>query len=399
MSDQVRLAIVGCGGIAGAHLDGYANLFKAGYDKFRITALVDTKADNTKAFADRIEGFAGYRPEVYDSVKAMIKAKAADAADVCLPHVFHHVGAIPCLKKGIHCMIEKPFGITVKASKKIIAAAEKGGAKVAAAEQIRRTMGARTIEWAINKKKMIGKPRFFTQEVFLFQEFDWKAYAFAWRGLKLLGGGGMLFDAGAHFTDMMLHVFGPIAEVDCDMRTFEKIMLNSRELGKQPLDVEDTWLGTLRFESGFVGHWSYSRVGFGHAASTGVFYGDKGSFHDRQKWMHPFQLGADLKTRDGVEMTYEDLNKQYLEALTAKQKAQIFPYDLSDGISNECHDFIEAVAEDREPEIGGEKAMMAKAVCLAMYESAFAGKPVKIADVISGKVSAYQKPVDEYWKI
>jgi len=138
---------------------------------------------------------------------------------------------------------------------------------------------------------------------------------------------------------------------------------------------------------------------FGHNVSTGVFYGEKGSLHDRQKWMHPFQVGADLKTREGVETSYEDLNKQYLEALTAKQKAKLFPYDLSDGISNECHDFIEAVAEDKEPEIGGEKAMMAKAVCLAMYESQHIGRPVSIADVVSGKVNAYQKPVDEYWKI
>ena len=399
MSDQVRLAMVGCGGIAGAHLNGYEALLKAGYDKFQITAVVDNFEQNAKGFADRIEGFSGIRPAMYSSVEELIKAKGADAADVATPHAFHHTASVPLLKKGIHCMVEKPFGITVKASKKIIAAAEKGGAKVAAAEQIRRTMGARTIEWAINKKKLIGDPRFFSMDVFGYQAFDWTTYAFAWRGLKLLGGGGMLFDAGAHFTDMMLYVFGAVKEVDCDMRTFLPIMLNSRELGKQPLDVEDTWLGTLRFESGFVGHWSYSRAAFGHNVSTGVFYGEKGSFHDRQKWMHPFQLGADLMTKDGVEVKYEDLNAQYLASLSAKKKAALFPYDLSDGISNECYDFIEAVAEDKEPEIGGEKAMMAKAVCLAMYESQFCGRPVTIADVISGKVNAYQKPVDEYWKI
>ena len=30
--DMINIAIVGCGGIAGAHLSGYDNLVKAGYD-------------------------------------------------------------------------------------------------------------------------------------------------------------------------------------------------------------------------------------------------------------------------------------------------------------------------------------------------------------------------------
>jgi len=72
----------------------------------------------------------------------------------------------------------------------------------------------------------------------------------------------MLFDAGAHFTDMMLHVFGPVAEVDCDMR--KSLPINSiRATRKAAAGRRDTWLGTLRFESGFFAHWELLAAAFG----------------------------------------------------------------------------------------------------------------------------------------
>jgi hypothetical protein len=41
----------------------------------------------------------------------------------------------------------------------------------------------------------------------------------------------------------------------------------------------------------------------------------------------------------------------------------------------------------------------AKAICLAIYESATAGAPVKVQDVFDGAVSAYQDPINEHWGI
>jgi len=398
--DQVKLAIIGCGGIAGAHLSGYESLLEAGYEKFRLPAVCDTNRENAEAFAQRIEQASGQRPAAFASVEDMLKNSQIDAADICVPHAFHHTAAIPCLREGINVMIEKPGGITVKAGKKIMAAAEGSGAIVATAEQVRRTKGARVMQWAINEKRMIGEPRFFTMEVMSHDEFAWDEYKFAWRGLRLLGGGGMLLDAGAHFADMMLHVFGPVAEVSCDMRTFYTPTLDGPAgLGEQPLDVEDTWLATLRFESGLMGHWSWSREAYGHKVRTGVYYGAEGSFQDRQEWMHPFQFGADLMLKDGTEIPYEQLEEQYMATLTEAQTQRLFPLGLDDAITHECWDFVEAVAEGRPPEVDGEAALQAKALCYAFYESNLAGKPICPADVQSGRANAYQQPIDEYWGI
>ena len=399
MADRIKLAIIGCGGIAGAHLDGYEKLVKAGYDRFRIEAVCDTNPERVEAFADRTEKVTGERPAVFASTTDMLKESRLDAADICLPHAYHHAAGIACLERGVHVMIEKPCGITVKATHRIMDAAEKSGCTVAAAEQIRRCKGSRVIEWAINRERMIGTPRFFSMEVMGEQAFDWTSYAMAWRAVKLLTGGGMILDGGAHFTDMMLYVFGPVEEVYCTMRTFDTPTVDVPDLGEMPVDVEDTWLGTLRFESGLVGHWSWSRVAPGFPVRSGVYYGDQGSFKDRQAWMHAFQFGADLKLADGTEVPYEEIEQRYLEQLSPEEMEQLFPYGLDDGISNECWDFVEAIAEGRPPEIDAAAGLKAKSLCYALYESATLGRPIKVADVESGKVNTYQKPIDEYWEI
>ena len=172
MAEQVKLAMVGCGGIALAHVNGYKNLVNAGYDRVRIAALCDVNPDNLASMASTIEADFGYRPNSYATAEEMLASEEVDAADVCLPHAYHHTGAIPCLEQGVACMVEKPIGITVRATRKMMEAAEKSGATLAAAEQIRRCTGARTIEWAINDQKMIGAPRFFSMQVFGEQPFE-----------------------------------------------------------------------------------------------------------------------------------------------------------------------------------------------------------------------------------
>ncbi len=400
MSDAVRLGIVGAGGIAQAHLNGYEKLINAGYEKVAITAVCDVNEENANSTADRIEENLGKRPQVFATADEMVEADAADAADICLPHAYHHTAGVTCLEGGVHIMVEKPVGITIEATKRMMEAAEGTDLVIAGAEQIRRCLPARAIEWAINDQRMIGEPRFFTQEVFSWNPLDRESYKFAWRALKVLGGGGMLLDAGAHFADMVQHVFGPVETAICTMRTIDDTIIDLPDVEPQPVDVEDYWTATLVFESGLTGHWAWSQHAPGRKLSTRIYYGTEGSFADKQEWMHPFQFGADLIRNDGTEVPHEDIEVQYSASLSEDEAARLFPYEITDGIAIECWDFIEAVAESRDPEIDAEEALQAKSLCFALYESAHAGgEPTSVEAVKSGEISSYQDPIDEYWEI
>ena len=94
MAEQVRLGFVGCGGIAGAHLEGYKRPIAAGYDRFAITAVCDVNG-KPQGLAARVEEITGGCPWS-STADEMAEAGAADAADICLPHAYHHTAAVAC---------------------------------------------------------------------------------------------------------------------------------------------------------------------------------------------------------------------------------------------------------------------------------------------------------------
>ena len=403
MSDKVRLAIVGTGGIAGSHLEGYRTLLGAGYDQFEIAGLCDNSKERLATFAGKVKDALGASPAQFSSVEEMVAADAGiDAADICTPHAFHHTTAIPCLEGGIDVMVEKPCGITVKANDLIIDAGKKAGKLVAVAEQVRRGVRARCMNWALNEAKMIGDVQLFNVEGYSRWDFgggNYDAYMWQWRLLKLLTGGGMVFDAGAHFADMMRHLFGEVDEVYAVMRSLQSPMIDSPELGPTAKDVEDTWFSVMKFESGLVGNYSWSFSVSGENVATQIFYGTEGSARDRGGWMHPFQNGGDLTFADGSTKAYEEIEAEYRAQLDDATRDKLFPYGVENDIALECWDFVDSVANRRQPEIDGVEGKRAKCICLALSESSEAAAPVKVSDVFEGRVSAYQDPINEHWGI
>ncbi len=401
--DSVRIGIIGTGGIAGAHLKAYRRLRDAGYGCFALTAVCDCNAARRAAFAASVAEQLGTTPCQFASAEELAASGTVDAADICTPHAFHHSTAIPCLEAGLDVMVEKPCGITIRAGQRIIAAAQAAGRWAAVAEQVRRGIKARAMRWAVSEANLLGQVRFWAVTGFSHWDFAAAsyrdAYSWQWRLARLLAGGGMAMDGGAHLADMMLHLFGPVEAVYATTCAYQQPSVAPPELGPQPKDVEDTWLSTWRFASGVLGHYAWSFSAPGEPTATQVFYGTRGSARDRGRWLHTFQNGADMTLADGTALPYEQLEQQYRAQLDADTRQRLFPCGVEEDMPLECWDFIDAVQRRRRPEITAEDAQQAKAVCLAMYESAAAGAPVKVQDVLAGTVRAYQQPIDERWGI
>ncbi|OGV70201.1 MAG: hypothetical protein A3K19_16480 [Lentisphaerae bacterium RIFOXYB12_FULL_65_16] len=400
-TDKISLALVGCGGISGAHLNGYKDLVNRGCREFSYVACCDTNEANARKRAGELKDIQGGKePQVFTSVAALVKAGIADAADVCLPHCFHHSASIELLEGGLHVMCEKPVGISVAASRKIIEAAKKKKRVLAAAENVRRYLGARACKWALMEKKMIGDLRAVHVQFTNNQPFDITNYAFKWRVIKNLVGGGMIMDSGAHFTDMMLHLFGEVDTVSCILRAHDNRMVEDVPIiGKAQADVEDAWHAVIQFKSGLYATWTYSRCFPGESVSAGNYFGSDGMMKDHSFPFHCFQAGGSVIRPDGKQVSREQIQQDYLMQLPQSERERLFPYGCTDGFGVEIWDFCDAIRGKRKPEMDGEDGLRAKALCEACYESATAGKPVKFSDVLSGKVNAYQKPIDKFWKI
>jgi len=394
------LALVGCGGIAGAHVRGYRDLFNRGCREFTVTACCDPNVENAEKRAQEIAEFQGERPAIFTSVEELVASRAADAADVCVPHAFHHSVAIPLMAGGLHTIIEKPMGITIKASKAIIAAAEKYGRVLAYGENIRRYLPPRACVWAINRRRLIGDMLLVNVHSVEQGPFDYDNPAFKWRGLKLLTGGGMIMDSGAHLGDMVQVLYGEPDEIYCTMATYDKrIVPGAPVLGDQPVDVKDTWHIVMRFKSGLHLTWTYSRWLYGEKVRIANHYGSAGTMQALGFPFHPFEGGGIATLADGKTVTAGRIEAEYALSLSDAEKAQLFPYGSTDGFAIEVWDFVNAVATARKPEMDGYDGLRAKALCEACFESSVAGRMVKYTDVLEGKINAFQKPIDDFWKI
>ena len=398
MADKVRLAMVGCGGIARGHMNGYKTLRQKGMTNFTIVACCDLNEESAQAFADQAKEFQPKRPAVYTDYEEMLAAGVADAADICVPHGLHHSVAIACMEGGLNVMVEKPIGITVRASRAIAQVADRTGKIAATAENIRRSLGQRTIRWALNDKKIIGDVRTFFSQGACYSPFPGDAPPFRWRIQKLLSGGLMVMDSGAHFVDSMRYFFGDLERAYAEASLFEPARFTD-ERGKEVVsDCEDTWSAILTFKSGVVGTWSWSNVQKGHGYRNVLYYGSEGSIRDTGDVFHGFQsLGGEVKWADDKTLSMQDLAIEFLLSLSDDEKERLFPYGITHGMTIECWDFIDSCAKRRKPEMDAWEGLKSKAISETVYESAAAGKAIAFDDVVACKVEKYQGPINRKW--
>ena len=192
----IRIAIIGCGGMSGGHLNAYLTIYESEPEKVELVAMCDAVKERAENFAGRVKETTGKTPAVYDDVDKMLATENLDGADICTSHAYHHVVATKCLNVGVNVMVEKPMGITVKATHAIIEAAAANNKIAATAENIRRMPSRRTSWWLMNEKKMLGEMTTFYAQHASYRapspESDWH-----WRLDLSLGGGGMVMDSGA----------------------------------------------------------------------------------------------------------------------------------------------------------------------------------------------------------
>jgi len=405
-SGKIRLGIVGCGGIArNRHVTGLTLLKRAGLDNFEVTACCDTVEENAAAVADHARRFQGADPRIYLDWEEMVRTAPVDAVDVCLPHGLHHVVGIACLEAGLHVIMEKPYTVTVKTGRLLAEAADRTGRVLATAVPHRRMPGQRAVHWAINEAKLIGQPRMFFADYT-----QWRATPppaqlrppMVWRRDRVMGGGAGVIDSGFHFLDTIRYFYGEPEQVYAELRAF----LPDGEPVRGPGIVserENSAVVVFTFKNGVVGTWCWSFQVPGKETRNCVIYGSEGSIEDtgysnRFVVYHQFMGGGELRRLDGTYLSMEELQAQQRQALGPERMQQLFPNGVTDHFAIELWDFLDAVEKGRKPEVDGWGGLATTALVEAIYESAYSGRAVKVADILSGDAYyGWQRDLDEYW--
>ncbi len=398
MAEKVRIAIAGCGGISHAHLRGYKLLRETGVEDFCITAACDVDKGRAERVAEVAQEFqGGDRPAVYEDFDRLVADGVADAVDICSSVSSHHTLALTALENGMHATIEKPFTVTVKAGLKVVQTAEKMGKVIAISENARFSRGVRISRWALDRD-CIGE-----QQMMVYGSTGAKGWypdkivaGTPWRHDKMIAGAGAVLDLGSHSFDIIRYLCGEVDEVYGATKVLLPFRVRRDNEGnvveKVPSDVDDVAFAILKFKSGAIG--MYATGWGGHGEPSGFqggfnIQGSKGSLNNAGG--NP-TIVLDDDTRINVSERFD-------EDAGDELKEKLFPKELNDTFALESHEFIRAIQAGDKPDNDGWEGLRDVVLSYAITESSWSGQPVKIEDVLSGKVEGYQQELNDKYEL
>lgn len=192
----LRIGIVGCGGIARAHLTGYAKM-----PDVQIAAVYDVN----KAMARKMAEETG--ASVAATVDQMIAKYRLDAVSVCTPPAFHLDVCRPFLSAGVAVLCEKPLESNYPRARQLVSAVNAGKSIFMTAYCHRFHPAVIELKRLI-KDGVLGKPVFF-RNIFG-GYFQLKGNH---RAKPELSGGGSIIDNCSHSVDLYRFLVGEPTEV------------------------------------------------------------------------------------------------------------------------------------------------------------------------------------------
>ena len=290
----VRLLILGTGGMARNHAEGFAAI-----PGVTLVAGIDTRPDGLAAFR-QTHGI----PQGFASVDEALKWSEFDAVTNVTPDAAHYATTLPFLAAGKHVLCEKPLATNAKDAAEMATAAAKAGV-VNMVNLSYRNVPALQHAARMVRDGAIGTIRHF--EASYLQSWltqpawgHWdKEPQWLWRLSTAHGSKGVLGDVGIHILDFATFIAGLEAtEVSCLLQTFDKAP--GGRIGDYVLDANDSATMQLRLANGALGTVAATRFATGHLNDLRLrLYGQTGglevSFENAVSRLRAC-LGDDIRT-------------------------------------------------------------------------------------------------------
>lgn len=361
---QVKIGIIGTGGIAHMHAAAVASLEEA-----ELVAVCDVVKDKAAAFAQE---FGVVPSQVYTDSKTFFRDSGIQAALVCTPHPSHCPLAIQAAEAGVHVMVEKPLSVDLREADRAIEAAQKAGIKFGVIFQRRFWPAAQRARKAIDDGKL---GRIILGDCIVKW---WRPKEYydrdAWRGTWAAEGGGVMVNQAVHAIDMFQWLMGPVD-------TIYGLWGNQSH---PYIEVEDTAVAALRFKNGAFGVIETTVSTKPQLGSRICIHGENGASIGILE--HPEGV---VGVNDLWEIPGEEEEAaRILAEERAKGDFMFRTVTLPDGTRKgehrvTCHalqiqDFAHAILEDREPAVNAVEGRKAVEIIMAIYQSGRTGQPVKL---------------------
>lgn len=318
--NKLAWGLIGCGDIARKRIAPALR----DLENCEFIAVSRERADLAASFAEEFGA-----QKAYPSWTDLISDAAIEAVYIATPVHLHATQAIAAIAAGKHVLCEKPMAMNVAECDQMIAAARQNQVKLGVAyyRHFYPVVG-RAKELIASGE--IGRP--VIAQINAFEFFNPAPdHSRAWLLRKGRSGGGPMFDFGCHRIEVLLNLFGPIAEVTAQIANvvFER-------------EVEDTATALFQFESGACATLCVTHAAR-EAKDTLDIFGTRGSIH------------------------ISNLNQGELRILSGDEERREGHPPQANLHEPLIRDFVNAVIDDREPWVNGDTGRMVAMITEKIY--------------------------------
>lgn len=254
----VRLLILGTGGMAKNHAEGFSAI-----PGVTVVAGIDTRSEQLAAFQNTHN-----IPHGFSSVQDAVAWGEFDAVTNVTPDAAHYATTLPFLAAGKHVLCEKPLATNAKDAEEMTTAAQMAGV-VNMVNLSYRNVPALQHAAQMVRDGAIGTIRHF-EASYLQSWLTQPAWGhwdrepqWLWRLSTKHGSKGVLGDVGIHILDFATFIAGMDAvQVSCLLQTFDKAP--GGQIGDYVLDANDSATMQLRLTNGALGTVGATRFATGH---------------------------------------------------------------------------------------------------------------------------------------
>ena len=333
---MIRVAIVGTGGIAHAHMEAYLTL----KERCQVVALVDIIPGKARRFMEEF----GLSCDTYEDHLDILPRHDIDLVDVCTPPYVHAQISINALRSGKNVVCEKPMAASLEECDAMIRARDESGKKLSIIAQNRFRKPIRDLK-ALLDSGIAGRVRHVEVDSFWWRDHCY--YDLWWRGTWEKEGGGCTLNHAVHHIDMLGWMMG----------LPERITSVLANTGHDNAEVEDLSVSVMEYP-GALATVTASVVHHGEDQKL-VFQCEKARISAPYDCFcsQPMPNGFPLKTSDKA---FEQKAADYLASLPP------LPYEHHAG---QLDNVLTAIENGLQPAITGEDGRRTIELITAIYKA------------------------------
>ena len=363
---KVRIAIVGCGGIANQkHLPSLAKF----PERAEIVAFCDIIEERAQAACEKY-GAAGAK--VYTDYQEMLADKSIeiDVVHVCTPNVAHCPITVAAFEAGKHVMCEKPMAHCTEDAQKMIDAWKKSGKKFTIGYQNRFRDDTQTLHASCEAGEL--------GEIYMAKAHALRRRAVPTWGVfpnKALQGGGPLIDIGTHALDITLWMMDNYEPVSVSGSVFYKLGRDPKgpegnvfgPWDPETFEVEDSAFGFVKMKNGATiyleASWALNVLRSMEASCTLFGTGAGAEIHH----------GGSYPQDELIYNTIEH-NQQMEKVISPAGVVDFFEGGAAAEAVKEQDQWLDAIINDHDPLVKPEQAFVVTQILEGIYKSAESGK-------------------------